>query len=175
MINIIKESYIYKFFYNLMILPFENSFLKRAISIINRVIKDSKTNSILFNYINKKPYFINSYSQKIFRKVVNYIDKIANFLNKVSNRIISSSKIFINIKNIHKKSVYKNLNVLSLCIICLIFGYSLGLIIVIENIAIKICLILLDITIIYTLFNINYLKNSLLFRLYKYLYKLVKM
>ena len=90
----IKESFIYKLFEKLLIIPYNNSLLKKNLQKITDCFKNSFLYKRVEKYLDKKPYFLNSVYYKLIRKLVNKIDKLMDFLHKTIKKCLLGSSTF---------------------------------------------------------------------------------
>lgn len=171
----IRDTFIYKMYYNFIVVPFNNSLSRDFLLFLRGILRESKSYSIVSNYINRKPYFIYSKGQKLFRKITSFCDKIADFLNEKLGRVIKQSKTYKTFTNVNNSSSSKKLSVFAICFLSIILGYSIGIAILSKNISTITCLTILNVSIAIICSNIEYIKDSLVFKICKSLYKLVKM
>ena len=161
----IKESILYKILDKIFINPFINSKLK---IILNKVIicfKESGLYKSFSKYINKNPYFLNSFFYKIFRKLIKFLDKIADKINHFFKKLILNSFLYKESMEIKKNSINRNFLIIALIIAALNFGYILGTIIFKNgNSLIQIGLFVLCVLFYIMGTNKNVLKESFIYK-----------
>lgn len=164
----IKESILYKLLDKIFIIPFETSKLKKYFNLIINYIKQSYLFSILSKYFNKKPYFLNSFFYKIFRKILKFLDKILNTIHNFFKKLIIYSFTYEEGLKIKNNSIYKNFLIISILISALNFGYILGAAIF-KGINVFLPIILFILSVIFCIIgtNENALKESLIFKFIK--------
>lgn len=164
----IKESFIYKLFNNYFIKPYNQSLLKKNIKKIIDCFKNSLLYKNVENYLNKKPYFLNSLVYKFFRKIVNVIDRIMDFLHKTIKKWFLGSNTFFELRSIKYSKKEKNLLLCGILIGALNIGYT-ATSLFLNNLNIYVCLGLLVITIILFLLgkNINCYRQSFIYKIFK--------
>lgn len=121
----IKNSFIFKFFQNIVVFSFKKSYFYKFLKTCLLYLKNSFIYKCFFHYFNKKPYFIHSISYKIFRKLVSFFDflavKIYNFFIKIYKKIFKCD----NTKQLALKTKKDKINFLLLIFIFISFGYLL--------------------------------------------------
>lgn len=122
----IKESILYKILDKIFIYPFSHSKLKIILNKAITYFKKSILYKSFLKYINKNPYFLNSFSYRIFRKFINFLDKIADKIHNFFKKFILNSFLYKETLEIKQNSINKNFLIISAIIAALNFGYILG-------------------------------------------------
>ena len=169
--SFITESIFYKGVYKFFINPYEKSFLKTIVNKFSLYFKQSFIYKCSVKYINKSPYFLNSFSYKVFRKFIAFIDKIMDIIHNFFAKLITESEVYKEANNIKKKEFNKKLLIVCILISALNLGYLIGGITFnttkpfIVNTLLILCIALY----IFSL-NSNYYKQSFIYKFIKYLF-----
>lgn len=167
----IKNCFIYKIYETLISLPYKKSLLKKTGEKLLYFFKQSYIFENFSKYINKNPYFLTSTSRKIFQLFINLINKIMDFLHKILKKIIVPSAFFAEIKDIHNMNIENKLLFISILIGSLNFGYILsGMFFGTLNSNISTVLLIMCIVLPIFSKNIDSVKQSYIFKLFKYLF-----
>lgn len=125
----IKTSLIYRLItslFNKIKAYYSLSRLKNVIDFISSCFRESKTTSVIKAYINKKPYFLNSYTYKLISGLAGLVDKLLGFINKLFSPLLGGSLIIKEIKTIDSFPLTEKLRILAVFIAAVEFGYCFG-------------------------------------------------
>lgn len=102
------------------------SFLKNAVDFVSSCFKESKTTKLIKAYINKKPYFLNSYTYKLFKGLASLVDKLLGGINKLLSLFLGGSLVVKEIKTIDSFPLTEKLRILAVFIAAVEFGFCFG-------------------------------------------------
>lgn len=169
--SFITGSILYKILEHFFIKPYEKSLLKKNIDKFVLCFKESFLYKRFERYINKNPYFLNSFCYKIFRKFIKWIDKLMDIIHNFFKRLITGSEIYNEANNIKNAKINRKFLILSILIGALNLGYIIGglIFITIKPIISFGLLILCFILYIFSL-NANCYRESFIYKFIKYLF-----
>ncbi|WP_317367186.1 hypothetical protein [uncultured Tyzzerella sp.] len=164
----IKDSIIYRLFDKIIIKSYSNSLFKKFVYKILNCFKQSFLYKKVKNYLNKKPYFLNSLIYKFIRKIVKIIDKIMDFLYNIIKKCLLGSKAFLNLRDIKNDIKGKTLTVLWILIGSFNISYTI-VSIFINRFNIYVSLGLLALAFVLFLFSesTNCFKQSFIYKIFK--------
>lgn len=163
----IKNSMLYKLFDKCFIKPYNNSLLKKNLDKINNCFKQSFVFKSVERYLDKKPYFLNSFSYKIFRKFVKLIDKIMDFLHKAIKKALLGSNTFFELRSIKYDTKERNLLLISLLLNAFNFAYIIAGILL-NTLNLYIAVVIMVVAFLISLFakNKNCFKQSFIYKIF---------
>lgn len=169
--SFITESIFYKILNYFIIKPYEKSLLKKNADKFIVCFKESFLYKWFAKYINKSPYFLNSFSYKVFRKFIKGIDKIVDIIHNFFKKLITGSEIYNEANNIKNTKINTKILILSILIGALNIGYIIGGLIF-ATISPLIAFGLLILSFILYIFsqNTNCYRKSFIYRFIKYLF-----
>lgn len=169
--SFITESILYKILEYFFIKPYGKSLLKKNIDKFVLCFKESFLYKWFIKYIDKNPYFLNSFSYKVFRKFIKGIDKLMDIIHNFFKRLIIGSEIYNEANNIKNAKINRKILILSTLIGALNLGYIIGGLIfaTINPIISSSLLILCFILYIFSL-NVNCYRESFIYKFIKYLF-----
>lgn len=164
----IKNSIIYRLIDKIFIKPYNNSLLKKNLVKISKCFKESFIYKKLEGYLDKKPYFLNSMSYKIIRKIVEKIDKLMDFLHKKIKMWLFGSNTFFELRSVKYSTKEKNLLLIVVLLAAFNLAYTISAILL-DTLNIYVSYGLLATTIILFLFskNTNCFKQSFIYKIFK--------
>lgn len=164
----IKQSILYKILDKIFINPFCHSKLKAFLNKIITYFKESGLYKSFLKYINKNPYFLNSFSYKIFRRFIKFLDKIGDKIHNFFKKGILNSFLYKECLEIKQKSNNQKILILLIITASLNFGYILGgIIFKSSNPLIQIGLFILCALFYIIANNENALKESFIYKFIK--------
>lgn len=164
----IKESFIYKLFEKLLIIPYNNSLLKKNLQKITDCFKNSFLYKRVEKYLDKKPYFLNSVYYKLIRKVVSKIDKLMDFLHKTIKKCLLGSSTFFELRSVKYSTKEKNLLLISTLVSAFNLAYTITNVFLDKtNYYATSGLLLISIILFLFSKNTNCFKNSFIYKIFK--------
>ena len=168
--QIILNSIFCKFLNNVFITPYSSSLLKQSLSKFKIYFTKSFCYKVFIKYIDKNPYFANAFCYKILLTIASFFKKIVDLFCKAFANIFKTSSIYTDALNFKHTNILQKLKTFSLLIFALALGSLVGSIIFGGNFLFSIILLLISFILYIFNKNINCLKESIVYKIVKYLF-----
>lgn len=158
---------------------FDESILKKVLIWIGCVFRKSGTRKALKMYADKKPWFLNSFTYRVIRKAVGWIDFAADKIHEFCKSIIEKSVAYESISSIKNEKIGDKLVLTGIFFMAASIGF-LFISLFLDgdrnaNLAVAWGLFFVGLLFAFSGRNLENVKKSLTFRFFKFLFELVKM